>query len=257
MNLAKLALLVLLTVSSAARADEGTPYYPRAATAHLGSVANATNGLFLIGDSISVWTRGAYESRANTVKSHLWLQAQSGWNIFGHLNTPTTAADSFKEAARSTAKAVVVFLGWNDIACLDWSPACFRAPPPADVPAHLFYTAALIQTASKELLDAGKCVIWVGPRELDVADWGVQASYGRGFNQALRNLQQANPGRFFAASYDAIINASPALKKVLDGPGGDHIHPVSATDPQLSLSAQNAIAQAVFYGAAINCGLHN
>jgi hypothetical protein len=214
-------------------------------------------GVYVLGDSIS-WFVPYVETDAS-VGLHTWIRAGIGWNVMCHsvpggdANDPAGGpigadgdADSFGDAARSPARAVWVELGTNDIACV--LPGCFGgAPDPWLV--EMARVFAEVDAEARNLVDAGKCVVWAGVRAIDRT--GTPHELGEAFNQHLRDLQTRWPGRFFYVDYHAYSYQNEALRHSLDDPipglsDPDGIHPRTAEGRQ-------AIANLALWTSRVNC----
>ncbi|RZS38976.1 hypothetical protein EV193_104187 [Herbihabitans rhizosphaerae] len=190
-------------------------------------------GMYVIGDSIS--NNVPYIPTGTAAGAHVWVRWQAGWSTYPHRRTPWGAAnrDSFRDAAQSPASTVFVQLGTNDVTCMRaGNPLCAYYPP---TPADLRHEKNLIiletTAAATTLLNAGKCVIWAGPREINRSgSAGVDAA---DMNAWLRELQRRHPGRFFYADYNAYSFSNADLRYSLDeAPGSDRVHPVTAAGRQ-------------------------
>jgi hypothetical protein len=190
-------------------------------------------GMYVIGDSISIDV--PYIQTGSGVGAHVWVRWQAGWSTYPHRRNPwgISNLDSFTDAARSPASTVFVQLGTNDVACMRAGNfLCGYVPPTEADRQHEKLRIVLEATAGvSTLLDTGKCVIWAGPREIDVP--GSAAVDAVDMNNWLRELQRQHPGRFFYADYSSYSFDNPDLRHSLDeAPGADRIHPVTPAGRQ-------------------------
>ena len=190
-------------------------------------------GLYVIGDSISNAVPYVATGAANG--AHVWVRWQAGWTTYPHRRTPWGASntDSFTDAARSPASTVFVQLGTNDTACMRAADYCFGDYPADEAARQNEKLRIVLETAAatRTLLDAGKCVIWAGPREIDRE--GSTASDAGDMNAWLRDMQRQFPGRFHYADYHAYSFDNADLRYSLDeAPGADRVHPVTPAGRQ-------------------------
>jgi hypothetical protein len=206
-------------------------------------------GLYVIGDSISFMV--PYTETARALGEKVWQRAGFGWSTYAHRNKlwGASALSSFEDAARSPASVVFVELGTNDTACMragGWCGSDFPATPDA-VNAERWRMLGEMLAGSQRLIDAGKCVLWAGPREIERPDSSSEEP--RAFNQMLRSMQSAFPGRFFYVDYNQYTIDNQALHDSLDNvPGADRIHPATNEGRQ-------AIANLAFWLARAWCHL--
>lgn len=190
-------------------------------------------GLYVIGDSISNGV--PYVATGSAASAHVWVRWQAGWSTYPHRRTPWGASntDSFTDAARSPASTVFVQLGTNDTACMRAGNALCGEYPVDEAARQNEKLRIVLETAAatRTLLDAGKCVIWAGPREIDRA--GSSHTDAADMNAWLRNMQTQFPGRFYYADYHAYSFDNADLRYSLDeAPGADRVHPVTAAGRQ-------------------------
>jgi len=205
-------------------------------------------GLYVIGDSISNGV--PYVATGSAAGAHVWVRWQAGWSTYPHRRTRWGASnlDSFTDAARSPASTVFVQLGTNDTGCMRAGNALCGGDYPRDEAARQNEKLRIVlETAAgaRTLLDAGKCVIWAGTREIDrVGSAQVDAA---DMNAWLRDLQNQFPGRFYYADYHAYSFGNADLRYSLDeAPGSDRVHPVTAAGRQ-------AIANLAVFLARAQC----
>jgi lysophospholipase L1-like esterase len=213
--------------------EQGGPWHP---------------GMYVIGDSISGGVPYVATGTANG--AHVWVRWQAGWSTLPHRRTLWGASnlDSFTDAARSPASVVFVQLGTNDTGCMRAGNALCGGDYPQDEAARQNEKLRIVlETAAgaRQLIDAGKCVIWAGPREIDRA--GSARVDAADMNTWLRDLQSQFPGRFHYADYHAYSFDNADLRYSLDeAPGADRVHPVTAAGRQ-------AIANLAVYLARALC----
>jgi hypothetical protein len=195
-------------------------------------------GLYVIGDSIS-WLFVPYIATGSAAGLHVFQRTWVGGTVYSHRHQNWGASDlpSFDDAAVSPARTVFVQLGTNDTGGLR-SPG--MTPQQREIEQWLILDEVLRGT--KRLIDAGKCVLWAGPREIDRPNDSSVAD-AASFNQLLRNLENAYPGQFFYVDYSAYSFENEALRQSLDGPSGDRIHPSTAEARQAiaDLAVQSAL----------------
>jgi hypothetical protein len=204
-------------------------------------------GLYVIGDSISGGVPYVDRAAADGVRSE--VRSWVGWTTRFHrlvTSWDTSPLASFDEAAAGSWSAVFVQLGTNDIACLHGGVYCqVRAD---DTPEHLAEergkVVAEVTAATDELLAAGKCVLWAGPRHGVSTD----ASDVDAFEAALDGLQAAHPGAFHNVDFDAYTASDDALRADFARPESDGVHPTTA-------EARAAIAELAVTEAERECGL--
>jgi hypothetical protein len=205
-------------------------------------------GLYVIGDSISFAV--PYGPTGDSLNIHTWERAGFGWSTFAHRNEHWGASGltSFEDAAGSPASVVFVELGTNDTGCMRAAPMCWEYPDtPEKQEAERWKMVGEISAGAQQLVDAGKCVIWAGTREIERADSSYDEA--KAFNLALRKLEGALPGKFFYIDYSAYSFDNEALRYSLDdAPDADHIHP--KTD-----EGRQAVANLAFWYARLLCGL--
>ena len=207
------------------------------------------DGLYVIGDSISFAV--PYVETGAALGEKVWQRAGFGWSTFAHRNTlwGQSGLSSFEDAARSSAKVVFVELGTNDTACMRSGGWCFNDFPatPEAQNAERFRMLGEILGGVQRLTEAGKCVLWAGPREIERPE--ASSDEPRAFNQMLRLMQDAFPGRFFYVDYNQFSFDNQALRDSLDTvPGADRIHPKTAEGRQ-------AVASLAFWLAKLWCHL--
>jgi hypothetical protein len=204
-------------------------------------------GIDVIGDSISTGVpyvaRGAQDGVRVDVRS--WF----GWNIRFHRSVTgwsDTALPSVEQAATDGQRAVIVQLGTNDIYCLRADEACPDTPRDGDARAEAWVAAGRaaittqVQALAARLLDAGKCVVWAGPR----AGGSLRATDVDFFDGVLADVQDAHPGRLHLVRWDT----DPAVVADFADPGSDGIHPRTT-------AARAAIADTLVDAAEQSCGL--
>lgn len=213
--------------------EQGGPWHP---------------GMYVVGDSISNGV--PYVATGTAGGAHVWVRWQAGWSTYPHRRTLWGASnlDSFTDAARSPASVVFVQLGTNDTGCMRAGNALCGGDHPVDEAARQNERLRMVletTAAARQLIDAGKCVIWAGTREIDRA--GSAQVDAADFNAWLRNMQGQFPGRFHYADYHAYSFDNAALRHSLDeAPGADRVHPVTAAGRQ-------AIANLAVYLARALC----
>jgi hypothetical protein len=190
-------------------------------------------GMYVIGDSIS--NEVPYIQTGSGVGAHVWVRWQAAWSTYPHRRVAwgVSNLDSFTDAARSPASTVFVQLGTNDTACMRAGNfLCGYFPPTeADRQQEKFRIVLEVTAGARTLLDAGKCVIWAGPREIDLP--GTARIDAADMNAWLRELQRQYPGRLFYADYSAYSFDNADLRHSLDeAPSADHVHPVTAAGRQ-------------------------
>lgn len=205
------------------------------------------NGMYVIGDSIS--RDVPYVATGTAAAAHVWVRWQAGWSTYPHRRTlwGTGNIDSFTDAARSPASVVFVQLGTNDTGCMRAGNALCGEYPPDEAARQNEKLRIVLETAAaaRQLIDAGKCVIWAGPREIDRV--GSAAVDAADMNAWLRNMQSQYPGRFFYADYHTYSFDNPDLRHSLDeAPGADRVHPVTA-------GGRQAIANFAVFLARAQC----
>jgi hypothetical protein len=207
------------------------------------------DGLYVIGDSISFMV--PYTETARALGEKVWQRAGFGWSTYGHRNKlwGQSMLSSFEDAALSPARVVFVELGTNDTSCMragGWCGSDFPATPEA-ANAERWRMLGEVLAATQRLTDAGKCVLWAGPREIERPDSGVAEP--RAFNEMLRTVQTMFPGRFFYVDYNQYTIDNQALRDSLDNvPGADRIHPATPEGRQ-------AIANLAFWLGRLWCDL--
>ncbi len=171
------------------------------------------------------------------------------WNSQSGVGTwPSRDIQTLTDAAHSNAKAVFVELGTNDAPCAG-------QPDPVSCQLGVAYT---VKVAIDQLLGAGKCVVWAGPREIDPST-GSPAPDGNDYDvlndfiQGYAANHPGHPGRLYYANWDQYVwsgqNSPPgssgrALYDDLvltteNDYGRGHIHP----DTQGSMQALADYAQ--------------
>jgi hypothetical protein len=190
-------------------------------------------GMYVIGDSISIGV--PYIETGSSAGAHVWVRWQAGWSTYPHRRNAWGVGhmDSFTDAARSPASTVFVQLGTNDTACMRVGNALCGYYPRTEAERQHEKLRIVLETtaAAQTLLAAGKCVIWAGPREVDVP--GSTQGDAADMNAWLRELQRQHPGRFFDAGYSAYSFTNDDLRRSLDeAPGADRIHPATAEGRQ-------------------------
>lgn len=205
-------------------------------------------GLYVIGDSISNGV--PYVATGSAAGAHVWVRWQAGWSTYPHRRTRWGASniDSFTDAARSPASTVFVQLGTNDTNCMRaGNPLCAGDYPRDEAARQNEKLRIVLETAAatRTLLDAGKCVIWAGPREIDRQ--GSTRGDAADMNAWLRDMQSQFPGRFFYADYHAYSFDNADLRYSLDeAPGADRVHPATAAGRQ-------AVANLAVFLARYHC----
>lgn len=202
-----------------------------------GGAQNAEGGLYVIGDSISVGV--PYLAAGKERGLPVWVRYQAGWSTYAHRSTPWCAPEpdcdvrtSVRAAAESDASAVFIQLGTNDLRCLRPDPLCAPYNPPHTA-AQREQERALIGAETlamaKTLIDAGKCVVWAGPREVPGDTWLTEDAIA--MNTWLRALEDVFPGMFYYADYHRLTIRDDALFNSLDNPlmfpDVDRVHPRS------------------------------
>ncbi len=266
-----LALTLLLLVSAAtATAIERDPSYedgPRTPFNFLGGVDEDTadvpglpataerDGLAVVGDSISIAV--PYVRRAAEDGIRVRVQAWSGWTIRLHrlvTGWQSSTQPSLETAATGDAAAVFVSLGTNDVGCLEPYGLCPDTPEPGTPEYESFgreERARIVEEvdgAAERLLQAGKCVLWAGPRPRNSGyspDADVEA-----FNDRLRDIAAEHPGRFTYVDYAAYSESDPALRADFDDPESDGIHPRTA-------AGRAAIAELAITSAREHCPIRS
>jgi lysophospholipase L1-like esterase len=207
-------------------------------------------GLYVIGDSISLGV--PYDTTGTNLGVHTWWRAGLGWSTLGHRTQawPSNGLASFEDAARSPARVVFVELGTNDTGCMRGVGLCALGDYPRTEQARVTERQKMdaeVRAAAARLLQANKCVIWAGPREIEREDSGIAEA--QRFNQLLRTVEAENPGRFFYLDYSWFSFQNADLKHSLDeAPEHDGIHPKTAEGRQV-------IANLAFWFARAWCGL--
>ena len=210
--------------------EQGGPWHP---------------GMYVIGDSISIGVPYVATGTANG--AHVWVRWQAGWSTYPHRRTPWGASglDSFTDAARSPASVVFVQLGTNDTGCMRPGVALCGEVPQDEAARQNEKLRIVLETAAgaRQLIDAGKCVIWAGPREIDrPGSLGVDAA---DMNSWLRNMQTQFPGRFHYADYHAYSFDNADLRYSLDeAPDADRVHPATAPGRQAIANLAVLLARA-------------
>jgi hypothetical protein len=207
----------------------------------------ADGGLDVIGDSISSGVPYIQRAAADGARSE--VRAWAGWTVMLHrlVTSWNDSPDaSFDDAATGTWGAVFVELGTNDIACLHGGSTCWEnaSVNPEWRAAEQAKIADQVQAAAATLLDAGKCVVWAGPRESP----GSDATDVENFNTQLRDLERDHPGEFAYVDYDAYSQADEALRSDFARAGSDGVHPQTA-------GGRAAIAELAVTSAEQRCGL--
>ncbi|AEF41134.1 hypothetical protein [Hoyosella subflava] len=219
--------------------------------------ADAPGGLYVIGDSISVDV--PYLEVGEEQGLRVWVRYQAGWSAFAHRTSKWCSPEPFCQpqtsvsaAAQSDASTVFVQLGTNDIRCLRPDPLCAPYLPPLSPEqrdAERSLIAAETLAVAKTLIDAGKCVVWAGPREVAGDTW--LADDAAAMNGWLRALEKVFPGNFYYADYHALSFADEALLTSLDNPwahpDADRVHP-------RSVEGRQAIAEFAVSTAVSQCG---
>jgi GDSL-like lipase/acylhydrolase family protein len=207
-------------------------------------------GLYIIGDSISEGV--PYVATGASAGAHVWVRWQAGWPTYPHRRTRwgVSNLDSFTDAARSPASTVFVQLGTNDTNCMRaGNPLCSNDYPHDEAARQNEKLRITLETAAgtRTLLDAGKCVLWAGPREL--ARPGSAQSDAADMNSWLRDLERQYPNRFYYADYNSYSFSNTDLRYALDeAPGADRVHPHTAAGRQ-------AIANFALFLARARCHL--
>ena len=207
----------------------------------------ADGGLYAIGDSIS-WGV-PYIERAAADGARAQVRSWAGWTVMLHrlVTSWNDAPDAtFDDAAAGTWGAVFVELGTNDIACLHGGSGCWENPSnsPEQLAAEQAKIGEQVQAAAATLLDAGKCVVWAGPR----TGPGSNAADVATFNARLRDLERDHPGAFAYVDYDAYSRTDAALRADFAGPDSDGVHPRTT-------AGRAAIAELAVTSAQQHCGL--
>ncbi len=233
-------------------------------------------GLYVIGDSISArgWREIVGTGRAAGFKTY--VRARNGFDTGYQMfyDDWPNGVPSFTDAARSSAKAVLVQLGTNDAECLHRSKTC-RKPPPDDSPLFArWYRRQLgrivhrMKAGIDQLLVARKCVIWAGPREVDTRlpgrreDFerinGWLRKYSRRYSQHTKGLGSPawRPEKLVYADWDAAVHRSPALKSDLVAQTDSPPNPPDPVHPQTQ-AARQAVANFEIRYAKSRCGLRS
>jgi GDSL-like Lipase/Acylhydrolase family len=203
-----------------------------------------SDGLYVIGDSISLFV--PYGETGEALGVHTWWRAGLGWTTHSHRHQRWGASGlpSFTDAARSPAHTVFVQLGTNDTNCFRRAGLCGDVPRTrAERDAEWARIELEVTAAARQLLDADKCVVWAGPREIGRAGAGIEQP--RRFNRLLRALEARNPGRFVYLDYSHHSFTDPALR---DSLVGDGIHPQTPEGRQV-------LANLAFWYARAGCHL--
>lgn len=223
---------------------------------HAGGAADGDK-LYVIGDSISAGVPYLAAGESNGLA--MWVRFQAGWSAYAHRTTKwcepepyCEAQTSVRAAAESDAHTVFVQLGTNDIRCMRPDEMCAGYDPPrteAERHQERSLIAAETLAVAKTLVDAGKCVVWAGPREVAGDTW--LAADAIAMNTWLRVLEDIFPGAFFYADYHRFSFANPAVLNSLDNswmhPDADGVHPRSD-------EARAAIADFAVQSAINKCG---
>jgi hypothetical protein len=197
--------------------------------------------MYVIGDSISARAARQIVRTGRAAGFKTYLRARDGFDTgyqMYYRGWPN-GVPSFTDAVRSGARAVLVQLGTNDVGCLRYSATMCRTTPPVDSPRfprwYRNQVSAIVRrmkAAVDQLLDAGKCVIWAGPRESE-SNYARKSDSQR-INRWLKRYSAnhpQHPGKFIYADWDRAVYRTPALNADLvaqtDSPPNwpDSIHP--------------------------------